>query len=825
MALGFSHLHDTSPTGLTSFNAIDISESRHHQTDGHIDLDIQNFKRKLREHIPPVTDDPVISGYDCSDIWLRNQSSVSGVYRIKPIGAANSFETFCEMKEDGGLTVIQSHNGNDQLPFDTDWDDYKEGFGTLTGEHWLGLEKMYLLTHQCSRAADLLITLGDFDKSEASALYSPFTIGSEDMQYRISLGNYSGNAGDAFRARLNVKDVKSNQDGSSFSTWDRDNDNCNPCIMGDIIFRSCARDYSSGWWFNGCGLANLNGRWRPAKNSIGWLSSVSWETYRSNKSLKFSAWYRYINDIISLWQDDETSFHNWPVTDDPVYSGYDCSDIWLRNQSSVSGVYRIKPIGAKNLFEAFCKMKEDGGLTLIQSHNGNDQLPFNTYWDDYKEGFGTLTGEHWLGLEKMYLLTHQGSRAADLLISLGDFDKSEAFALYSPFTIGSEDVQYRISLGNYSGNAGDAFRARLDVNDVRSNQDGSSFSTRDRDNDNCNPCVMDDIAIRSCARDYSSGWWFNGCGLANLNGRWRPAQNSIGWHSSVSWETWRENESLMFSKMYMKMPSFNLFEYFILFGLYFNCFRDVNGYSEVKPVTDDLIYSGYDCSDIWVRNQRSVSGVYRIRPIGATDYFEAFCEMKKDGGLTLIQSHNGNDELSFDTDWIDYKEGFGTLTGEHWLGLENMYLLTHQGSRAADLLISLGDFDKSKAFALYSPFTIGSEDMQYRISLGNYSGNAGDAFRQRFNEDDETSNQDGSSFSTWDRDNDNCNPCFMGDIAFNSCPRVYGSGWWFNGCGLANLNGDWHPAWSSIARLSSVSWETYRSNKSLKFSKMYIKNY
>ncbi|XP_063302182.1 angiopoietin-related protein 7-like [Pelobates fuscus] len=233
--------------GLTSFNAIDISESRHHQTDGHIDLSIQNFKRKLREHIPvctslctsssrlyfkancflsalslrymtmpsfnlfgyfilfglyfncfsalTVTDDPIISGYDCSDIWLRNQSSVSGVYIIKPIGATNSFEAFCEMKADGGLSLIQSHNGNDQLPFDTDWNDYKEGFGTLTGEHWLGLEKMYLLTHQGSRAADLLITLGDFDKSEASALYSPFTIGSEDTQYKISLGNYSGNAG------------------------------------------------------------------------------------------------------------------------------------------------------------------------------------------------------------------------------------------------------------------------------------------------------------------------------------------------------------------------------------------------------------------------------------------------------------------------------------------------------------------------------------------------------------------------------------------------------------------------------------------------------
>ena len=41
------------------------------------------------------------------------------------------------------------------------------------------------------------------------------------------------------------------------------------------------------------------------------------------------------------------------------------------------------------------------------------------------------------------------------------------------------------------------------------------FSTRDRDNDN--------DAYYHCGRQDKSGWWFNGCSAANLNGHYYSA--------------------------------------------------------------------------------------------------------------------------------------------------------------------------------------------------------------------------------------------------------------------------------------------------------------
>ena len=33
-------------------------------------------------------------------------------------------------------------------------------------------------------------------------------------------------------------------------------------------------------------------------------------------------------------------------------------------------------------------------------------------------------------------------------------------------------------------------------------------------------------------------------------------------------------------------------------------------------------------------------------------------------------------DVSFNKDWQAYKVGFGNLSGDHWLGLEHMHLLT-----------------------------------------------------------------------------------------------------------------------------------------------------
>ncbi|XP_031753864.1 angiopoietin 4 isoform X1 [Xenopus tropicalis] len=226
--------------------------------------------------------------------------------------------------------------------------------------------------------------------------------------------------------------------------------------------------------------------------------------------------------------------------------GYDCSHIWERNNDSISGIYTIKPLGAIASFQVFCEMKADGGWTLIQRHDGQDGLLFNRVWADYKIGFGNISGEHWLGLDQMYMLTNQDGRTSKLLISLGTFEGNEAFSLYSSFRVGPQSNLYQLSVGEYSGSAGDAFRVG------NSNQDGSYFSTKDKDNDKCISCKIGDTRFASCSRyQSSSGWWFGSCGNANLNGQWRPEENNVGWASSVYWGTYRIVESLKYSKMFV----------------------------------------------------------------------------------------------------------------------------------------------------------------------------------------------------------------------------------------------------------------------------------
>ncbi|XP_078409462.1 angiopoietin-related protein 5-like [Cetorhinus maximus] len=229
---------------------------------------------------PPKTcdsDECKVEGNDCTHIKELFPTASSGVYAIQPIGKSKPFKVFCDMEDDGGWTVFQIRNGLDSLNFYKGWTEYKEGFGHPSREHWLGLENIYSLTNQANKTFKLRVDLKDFEDSNVHAEYSKFWIDSETEFYRLHLGNYSGNAGDAFRG---LGPPEKDQNGHMFSTYDQDNDDCKPCIFGDILIKSCSVMLSSGWWFSQCGMADLNGDWHPKGNNIGWMSGVHWKTWK-----------------------------------------------------------------------------------------------------------------------------------------------------------------------------------------------------------------------------------------------------------------------------------------------------------------------------------------------------------------------------------------------------------------------------------------------------------------------------------------------------------------------------------------------------------------
>lgn len=85
---------------------------------------------------------------------------------------------------------------------------------------------------------------------------------------------------------------------------------------------------------------------------------------------------------------------------------------------------------------------------------------------------------------------------------------------------------------------GDAFRGY----EQEQNQDTAPFSALDVDSDGCNPsCFLHERTVESCSGLHNrTGWWFNQCGLANLNGSPGDAERERP-KTRILWDTWRQN--------------------------------------------------------------------------------------------------------------------------------------------------------------------------------------------------------------------------------------------------------------------------------------------
>ncbi|XP_071832052.1 microfibril-associated glycoprotein 4-like [Apostichopus japonicus] len=207
----------------------------------------------------------------------------------------------------------------------------------------------------------------------------------------------------------------------------------------------------------------------------------------------------------------------------------DCYEV-QENGDTSSGVYTIQPDDA-DPFQVYCDMDTDGGGWTVFQRREDGSEDFFRSWNDYKDGFGSLEGEHWLGNEKLYSLTNQ--RRYGLRVDLGDFEDATRFAKYDSFVIADSIDKYRLQLGAYSGNAGDAMTIC----------DNEQFSTRDMDND---------IWVNSCALSYKGGWWYEKCHFANLNGAYLEGDHS-SYADGVNWQQWRGyHYSLKFSEMKLR---------------------------------------------------------------------------------------------------------------------------------------------------------------------------------------------------------------------------------------------------------------------------------
>ncbi|KAF7249753.1 Fibroleukin [Varanus komodoensis] len=232
----------------------------------------------------------------------------------------------------------------------------------------------------------------------------------------------------------------------------------------------------------------------------------------------------------------------------------------------------------------------------------------------------------------------------------------------------------------------------------------------------------------------------------------------------------------------------------------------------VEPSKNSVHVYPRDCAEIHKQGIQD-NGIYTIQPIPLRPPFEAYCDMVADGGgWTMIQRRQDG-TVDFNRTWQEYRQGFGSLQGEHWLGNEYLHLLTRVGQHV--LRIELEDWHGVKRHAIYRKFKVASEAHLYRLTAREYQGSAGNALSYSRNY-----NHDHKCFTTWDSDNDN--------YPLGNCGAYYGAGWWFDSCLAANLNGKYHHGrYSGVT--NGIYWGTWyilidkRTNQKYSFKKVEMK--
>ncbi|CAC5371014.1 Fibrinogen-like protein 1,Tenascin,Fibrinogen C domain-containing protein 1-A,Techylectin-5B,Ficolin-2,Tenascin-R,Ficolin-1,Fibrinogen C domain-containing protein 1-B,Fibrinogen C domain-containing protein 1 [Mytilus coruscus] len=187
--------------------------------------------------------------------------------------------------------------------------------------------------------------------------------------------------------------------------------------------------------------------------------------------------------------------------------------------------------------------------------------------------------------------------------------------------------------------------------------------------------------------------------------------------------------------------------------------------------------------------------------------------LKTKQNISAAQIHASNTERAELREKIEHVEKNYTflMTKQNTLddfittiGNQKINELTSKGRH--ELRVDLTDFEGNAGYAKYSTFSVGNVSTQYKLNIGGYSGIVGDSLKEN----------NGMRFTTKDRDNDHW-PL--------NCANQYNGAWWYRGCTIVNLNGQYIQGgqidWKGITWYNWTSSQYSMKSSVMMFRKVY----
>uniref|UniRef100_A0A8W7P1U1 Fibrinogen C-terminal domain-containing protein n=1 Tax=Anopheles coluzzii TaxID=1518534 RepID=A0A8W7P1U1_ANOCL len=346
-----------------------------------------------------------ISGLDLQSISFESCKKIlskrSGKYLLQRSKIDKPFPIYCEQTAFGGGWLVFQYRYDGSVDFYRNWAEYRNGFGSMDGEFWLGLERLHQLTS--TRKYELVVELKDFDGDYKYARRG-------DNHHNVNSRNESSFAYELIAKQMEYLEQKLDEMESAMKE-DRK--------LIDLQTQS-----------NRALTEALNANNTHMRKEMQLLASK--------------------NDLARYMTISGLDFQS--------ISFESCKE----NLSKRSGKYLIQPTENDEPFLGYCAQTAFGGGWLVIQYRYDGSVDFFRNWTEYRNGFGSMYREFWLGLEHLHRVTT--ARKHELMVELKDFDGNYIYARYDEFAIGSEDEQYPLTkLGSYTGTAGDALNYHKDM--------------------------------------------------------------------------------------------------------------------------------------------------------------------------------------------------------------------------------------------------------------------------------------------------------------------------------------------------------------------------